>query len=43
MGKSTRDGTNREKVHKEIENIEDLVKRKGRSCYDVRFEKLSKF
>ena len=28
IGKSTSDGTNGEKVHREIENIEDLVKRK---------------
>ena len=27
--KSTSDATNREKVHREIENIKDLVKRKG--------------
>ena len=27
--KSTSDGTNGEKVHREIRNIEDLVKRKG--------------
>ena len=31
IGKSTRDGPNEEKVHKEITNIEDLMKRKGRS------------
>ena len=31
IGKSTRDGPTEEKVHKEIGNMEDLMKRKGRS------------